>query len=70
VVARAAVVAASTGAACHHGDPAPSPVLTAMGVAPEDARGAVRLSVGRETTAGDVATAAAALVGAWRALTG
>ncbi len=63
-------VAASVGSACHsHGD-AVSGVLAAMGCDAARARGAVRLSVGRFTTAEEVATAAAALVEAWRRLAG
>lgn len=43
-------VAASTGSACHAGLVSISPVLKAMGVPYETARGAVRLSLGRFTT--------------------
>ena len=57
-------VAASTGSACHAGEDAPSPVLTAMGLGPERAMGAVRLSLGRWTTADDVLAAAELLAGA------
>ena len=57
-------VAASTGSACHAGEDAPSPVLTAMGLGPERAMGAVRLSLGRWTTADDVTAAAELLAGA------
>lgn len=42
--------AVASGAACSSAKPEPSHVLTAMGVAPELARGAVRISLGRETT--------------------
>jgi len=49
---------ASVGAACHGDEEHPSPVLTAMGVSPEVALGAVRLSVGRTTTPADVEKAA------------
>lgn len=63
VLARAQRIAASTGSACH-GD-GPGGVLGAMGIGPTLASGAVRLSLGRRTTAADVATAAAALVQAW-----
>jgi cysteine desulfurase len=49
---------ASVGAACHGDEEHPSPVLTAMGVPPEVALGAVRLSVGRTTTAQEVDEAA------------
>ncbi|MEW6660537.1 MAG: cysteine desulfurase family protein [Thermodesulfobacteriota bacterium] len=55
-------LAASLGAACHSGEESISPVLAAMGVAPEVARGAVRLSVGRPTTAGEVEEAAGLLL--------
>jgi cysteine desulfurase len=43
-------VAASTGSACHAGNIEPSPVLKAMGIAPEIGMGAVRFSLGRATT--------------------
>jgi cysteine desulfurase len=43
-------VAASTGSACHSGSAALSPVLAAMGIAPEVGMGAVRFSLGRYTT--------------------
>jgi cysteine desulfurase len=47
-------LAASTGSACHSGTHTPSPVLTAMGIGPVRALGAVRLSLGRWTTRDDV----------------
>ncbi|MFI5035158.1 MAG: cysteine desulfurase family protein [Acidimicrobiales bacterium] len=47
-------VAASAAASCSSGAAHPSHVLAAMGVAPERARGAVRLSMGEETTEPDV----------------
>jgi cysteine desulfurase len=43
-------IAASTGSACHSGSIELSPVLKAMGIAPERGAGAVRFSLGRETT--------------------
>ncbi len=43
-------VAASTGSACHAGNTHISPVLAAMGIAHDVAVGAVRFSLGRETT--------------------
>ncbi len=46
--------AVASGAACSSANPRPSHVLTAMGVAPGLARGAVRVSLGRETTAQEV----------------
>ncbi|WP_234532450.1 cysteine desulfurase family protein [Streptomyces shenzhenensis] len=55
-------IAASTGSACHSGTHTPSPVLTAMGLDTARALGTLRLSLGRWTTAGDIETAAAALV--------
>jgi cysteine desulfurase len=42
--------AVASGSACSSVNPEPSHVLMAMGVAPELARGAVRISLGRETT--------------------
>lgn len=53
-------VAASGGSACSTGAVTISHVLTAMGVAPSRARGAVRFSLGRESTAACVARAVAA----------
>jgi cysteine desulfurase len=64
LLARAPLVAASTGSACHEGKVSLSPVLAAMGVRPEVGRGAVRLSVGRYTTEDDVDRAAEMLVAA------
>jgi cysteine desulfurase len=55
-------LAASLGAACHSGEEKPSHVLQAMGVTPEVARGAVRLSVGRYTSREEVEQAAAMLI--------
>lgn len=47
--------AVASGAACSSANPEPSHVLLAMGVAPGIARGAVRVSLGRQNTADDVA---------------
>jgi cysteine desulfurase len=47
-------VAASTGSACHAGRIELSPVLEAMGVAPEIGGGAIRFSLGRPTTAAEL----------------
>ncbi len=47
-------VAASAGSACHSGQTAPSPVLHAMGIPDPIARGAVRFSLGRETTVEEI----------------
>jgi cysteine desulfurase len=54
LLARTPEIAASTGSACHAGRTEPSAVLLAMGVAPELALGAVRLSLGRWTTQEEV----------------
>jgi len=54
-------VAASTGSACHAGRIDLSPVLQAMGVAPEIGMGAIRFSLGRATTAEEVDTVVEAL---------
>jgi cysteine desulfurase len=55
-------IAASTGSACHEGKVRLSPVLSAMGVPLEIGRGALRLTVGRCTTAEQVDRAAELLV--------
>lgn len=55
-------IAASTGSACHSGTHTPSPVLTAMGLDAARSLGALRLSLGRWSTAEDIETAAAALI--------
>jgi cysteine desulfurase len=52
-------VAASWGSSCASGAAEPSHVLTAMGVAPDLARGTLRLSLGWSTTAAEVDLAAA-----------
>jgi len=49
-------VAASTGAACHSGSVELSPVLKAMGIAPEVGMGAIRFSLGRTTTIQELET--------------
>jgi cysteine desulfurase len=47
-------IAVSPGAACHGDQVTPSHVLTAMGVEPSLAGGAIRFSLGRETGEGDI----------------
>jgi cysteine desulfurase len=47
-------VAASTGAACTTGSTDPSHVLTALGYPEEEARGSLRLTLGRTTTDADI----------------
>jgi cysteine desulfurase len=54
LLAAVPTLAASTGSACHSGTHTPSPVLTAMGADRDRSLGAVRLSLGRWTTAKDV----------------
>lgn len=63
-------VAASVGSACHAGDETVSGVLGAIGMEPERARGAVRLSLGRFTTEAEIERAATALIAAWRTCAG
>jgi cysteine desulfurase len=47
-------IACSTGSACSSGSTEPSHVLSAMGYPPAEARGALRLSVGRTTSDADI----------------
>jgi cysteine desulfurase len=54
ILSRLDGVAASTGSACHSGQVKLSPVLEAMGVPPEVGMGAVRFSLGRETTLAEI----------------
>lgn len=61
-------IAASTGSACHAHTHEASGVLGAMGRSYEEARGAVRLSVGRATTQQQVDEAAGALTRTWQRL--
>ena len=57
-------VAASAGAACSSGSLDPSPVLLAMGIAPEVAHGSIRFSLARTTTAPQLEEAAMRVVAA------
>lgn len=50
-------IACSVGSACTTGSTEPSHVLTAMGYPEEEARGALRLSLGRTTTSAEIDTA-------------
>jgi cysteine desulfurase len=68
VLARASGVATSTGSACHAGQTEPSAVLLAMSIEPTLALGAIRLSLGRWTTAEEIDGAVAALGAAILAL--
>ena len=54
VLARLGDVAASTGSACHSRRITLSPVLAAMGVAPQVGMGAIRFSLGRDSTQADI----------------
>jgi cysteine desulfurase len=54
ILARLEGVAASTGSACHSGRIELSPVLKAMGVAPDAGMGAIRFSLGRTTTQDEI----------------
>ena len=65
----ASEVAASVGSACHEDDDTVSGVLGAMGIDPDRARGAVRLSLGKPSTSAEIEQAAKALIAAWRAKT-
>ena len=47
-------IACSTGAACSSGAVEPSHVLVALGLAPEDARATLRLSLGHQTTEDEI----------------
>ncbi|MCW4459358.1 cysteine desulfurase family protein [Microbacterium sp. MPKO10] len=57
-------VAVSTGSACQAGIPEPSHVLRAMGRSEKEARGALRVTLGRTTTRDDIDAFLAALPGA------
>ncbi len=57
-------LAASVGSACHEEGDAVSGVLGAMSISAEQARGAVRLSLGHPTTKADVEQVASALIAA------
>jgi cysteine desulfurase len=59
-------VMASTGSACHADSEEPSAILTALGIAHDEALGAVRLSLGRATRQDDIPAGARALVEAWQ----
>lgn len=61
-------IAASTGSACHAGHEEPPSVVVLMGVAPRDALGSVRLTLGRRTTVEEVERGASTLVRAWHTL--
>ncbi|MCA9122771.1 MAG: cysteine desulfurase [Planctomycetaceae bacterium] len=68
LLARTPEIAASTGSACHAGLTKLSPTLAAIRLAPDRARGTVRLSVGWYTSEEDIDRAAELLIGAWESL--
>jgi cysteine desulfurase len=70
LLAQADGIAASTGSACHAGSERPSGILLRMGIPPEQALGAVRLSLGRPTNQDEVDRSAAILIAAWRGVAG
>jgi cysteine desulfurase len=61
-------VAASAGAACHTGSVTVSPILRAMHVPLPAAKGTLRLSTGRYTTADEMDSAVEVIAGAVEAL--
>lgn len=63
-------IAASTGSACHAGSSKPSAVILALGISPDRALGAVRLSLGRGSSDADIDSAAAALIEGYWTLAG
>jgi cysteine desulfurase len=54
ILAQLPEVAASTGSACHAGSVELSPVLRAMGISPKVGVGAIRFSLGLDTTAEEI----------------
>ena len=62
-------ICASTGSACHADREDASAILLATGLDPDQALGAVRLSVGRLTSPDDVDMAVASLSAAWLRMT-
>ena len=61
LLANSPEIAASTGSACHADDESSSAVIKAMGLTESEAIGSVRLTLGRATTAQDIAIAIDAL---------
>lgn len=61
VLATTPELASSTGSACHEGSTEPSPVLTAMGLSRECALSALRLTLGRWSTADEIERASVLL---------
>jgi len=63
-------ISCTTGSACHAGEEHASEALLAMGLDPEDALGAVRITLGRGTTEAEVERAASLLLAAAKRLSG
>ena len=61
-------IAAATGSACSSGGGKPSPVLVAMGLSESEIQGALRISLGWNTTDDEIEAAAAALIRCARTL--
>ena len=70
LLARLEDVALSTGSACSSARPEPSHVLAALGVAPERARSALRIGLGRGTSEAEVEYAAARIAAEVRRIRG
>jgi cysteine desulfurase len=66
ILARVPEIAFSTGSACHAGEEHASRALLAMGIPADDALGAVRLTLGRGTTAAEIDRAVELLTAAAR----
>ena len=66
MMAAAPDLAFSAGAACHTGHTAPSPVLTAIGLTPDETARTIRLGIGRYTSDTEITTAIDRLITAAR----
>ncbi|RVW04295.1 cysteine desulfurase family protein [Rhodococcus xishaensis] len=64
LMSRTPALAFSAGSACHTADPAPSPVLVAIGLDGDKAARTIRLGIGRYTTISDIANAADRMIAA------
>lgn len=65
LMAATTALAFSAASACHASNPTPSPVLTALGLTPEQAARTIRIGIGRYTSTADIVTAAGQLISAW-----
>jgi cysteine desulfurase len=68
LIAACPALAVSTGSACTSADVAPSHVLTALGLSPEQAAATLRLSIGRFNSPADIDNAVHLLADAYAAL--